>query len=843
MSKKRVFSYLQKRYNYQAQFHSVEKIVLPSSRASVNVVLIDAKEAFKLLLTDPRIKANDYIFGGNDPFAPPKSSQIIGDLHTADAYIKTYKRLIKRPGEQILLPCPLYIDGASTAQFSDHHITAVKVTFGLFTRKARDQPHFWKILGYIPPIAKEKSRGKRILIESKHLEAARATLDAQELEGETDNQAAPPSQDLHTMLAKVLESFVKIQNQGGFKWDLFYNGKVHKGVEFVPFVPFIKCDTDEADKLTGSYTFRGKYVAQLCRYCQCPTLRSDDFMADYPKKNKHQIQKMVNQGRVDELKAMSQQHIQNATYQLQFGCHNNQGVHGATPLEMLHALLLGTFKNLRDEFFRRLKKDSKLADEFDSLAKVMGKFMTRQSARDKPKTQFSNGLRTAKLMAKEYTGILLCMLVAMSCASGRKILGQKKREFGPTFVDDWVLVIETLLQWEEWMKSETMNRKHVKAAKDKHRYIMYLIRKVAKRSKGMGLKTTKFHAILHIADDILNFGVPMEVDTGSNESGHKRVIANAKLTQKNHSNFEEQTEQRLTEIELLELAQQELEGRPLWEYFDGYVHQAQPVPKPEPNVTGGATYRVYMGEDGDCQVQSIRKSEGNSQELVMEDTLLRFIIGLQIAVKDHYKEVPLMTYHKRSGQIFRAAAHYRGEVWRDWVNINWVGHGVIPSKIWGFVDLSELPPNCNVSYGGLNQITTGIYAIVESTNTVDGDYSELISKIATEGIVEGELQFYLADVEAFEEPAFVVPDIGGPENGYLCIRPRSGWARLFETWLEQPDDLDELTQCSYESSEDDIDESDDSSSEGSEGVKSESIASDEDDSGNNSEESSENDDH
>ena len=66
-----------------------------------------------------------------------------------------------------------------------------------------------------------------------------------------------------------------------------------------------------------------------------------------------------------------------------------------------------------------------------------------------------------------------------------------------------------------------MEKKHVKASREKHRYIMYLAKNVAKRAKGMQLKLTKFHTIVHIAKDILNFGVPMEVDTGANESGHK----------------------------------------------------------------------------------------------------------------------------------------------------------------------------------------------------------------------------------------------------------------------------------------------------------------------------------
>ena len=66
---------------------------------------------------------------------------------------------------------------------------------------------------------------------------------------------------------------------------------------------------------------------------------------------------------------------------------------------------------------------------------------------------------------------------------------------------------------------------------------MYIMRNIAKQSKGMGLKTMKFHAIIHMVEDILLFGVPSEVDTGSNESHHKTTKVAAKLTQRKEITF------------------------------------------------------------------------------------------------------------------------------------------------------------------------------------------------------------------------------------------------------------------------------------------------------------------
>ena len=817
LSRERIFAILRERYNMKSNYQHLSKLVLPSSRASVNIVWTDAKDAIISLLTDPRIRANDYIFEGNDPFAPPPNLNYIGDLHTAKAYKKTYEKIITDPTSQILLPVVLYIDGAVTGQFSDHQITAVKFSLGIFNRKARDKAHMWRILGYIPPISKAKSRGERLLIDSMHMDATRARYEAYQNEGQMDGSEVHYSQDLHTMLEKVLKSLVKLQKEG-FNWDLCYNDKVYKDVHFIPFVPFIKCDTDEADKLTGSYTNRTQFVSQLCRYCKCPTNRSDDPFAHYPPKTTAQIRALVNQKRLDDLQDLSQQYIHNACYALRFGLHNKQGVHGATPLEMLHAILLGLFKNLRNEFFIRLGDKSILAEEFDALAKLYGKLLSRQSCRDKPKTKFSNGIRKGKLMAKEYTGILLVMLVLLWLAKGRELVGQKAREFGPTFLQDWILCIETLLEWEQWLKSDQMLKKHVRAAQDRHRIIMYLVRKVAKRSEGMGLKLTKFHAILHIADDIANFGVPMEVDTGALESHHKETIRAAKLTQRVRSTFETQTAQRLMEVHLLELAQEEMKGRPLWDYHNGYYHPPEVAKAERQPTTGGAAFRIFEDGNGVCQISATQKYQAKYPRFMMDDAFLCFFNGLQEAVKPYYNEVIMLTYHFRAGHHFRANVAFRGTVWRDWVWVDWGPDGVLPCKIWGFVDLSQIPPNVGVSYGGLSNVSPGIYAIVECATVMAGDEvvikkrkgkkdehivvpneTELVSRLEIDcAKIDGKLsslRFYLADVEAFKAPAIVVPDVGGPENSYLALHDMTKWAQIFEEWLDCDVDLDEFTRC------------------------------------------------
>ena len=125
------------------------------------------------------------------------------------------------------------------------------------------------------------------------------------------------------------------------------------------------------------------------------------------------------------------------------------------------------------------------------------------------------------------------------------------------------------------------------------------------------------------------------------------------------------------------------------------------------------------------------------------------------------------------------------------------GYGTLPNKLWGFVNLSGLPPTSKVNYGGIKSISPGIYAIVESATMIEDEHSELVLTVETDVVLNAhgevdDLQFYLADVEAFVEPAIVVPDIGGKKNRYLLIMNKSHWRSKFESWLEDPQEWDEM---------------------------------------------------
>jgi hypothetical protein len=90
--------------------------------------------------------------------------------------------------------------------------------------------------------------------KSGHVDAQDYDMD--DKEGQEDGtKDVCKAQDYHTMLDAILMSYLDLQTNG-FIWDLCYRGKTYKDVEFVPFVMFVRCDTDKADVLCGSYKSR-----------------------------------------------------------------------------------------------------------------------------------------------------------------------------------------------------------------------------------------------------------------------------------------------------------------------------------------------------------------------------------------------------------------------------------------------------------------------------------------------------------------------------------------------------------------------------------------------------------
>jgi hypothetical protein len=196
------------------------------------------------------------------------------------------------------------------------------------------------------------------------------------------------------------------------------------------------------------------------------------------------------------------------------------------------------------------------------------------------------------------------------------------------------------------------------------------------------------------------------------KAGHKASKTEAVKTQKRKDKFDEQVSIRLSERHLLELSEAEVDGAGgLWQYFENKHTKV-----PDNRVTGeytieGAQLKVFEDKNGTLQLRDVtRKSTGNKPMLV-EGSFRQFCIGLTGILDNHLTNFSIRITLKGKGVIFRSSLSYHGRIWRDWVMVDWGDDGVLPNKIYGFLDCRELPRNFRLNYGGLDYVDPGIYRV------------------------------------------------------------------------------------------------------------------------------------
>ena len=438
------------------------------------MICFHSRHCIEQLLTDPRLTDKDFTFYDDNSLAPPpENPTYVSELRTGEAYRNGYNAYVTKDN-QVGIGIQWYIDGAVTGQFDNLSITALKLSLSCFSLDYRKKDHAWAILGFVVNYSQGKSRGKRMFADSLHdqaLEELAGTFTG--TEGQVNNKV-PKAQDFHAQLDAILSTHVSLEATG-MLWDLRYRGKMYWNLELVFWTVMVRADTDEAEVLCGKYRSRSKHVKQLCRYCTCPTKEGDSHVGDWERKTIAMIDDLVQNKDLKSLKGISQQYIDNSWYKLRFDPTYDTGIHGACPSEMLHAVHLGLFLYVRECFFAQIGPTSQLAKDIDAVAQELGALFRHNSERDLPNCKFTHGIQAKKkLMAKEYRGVLLLIAAVLRSTKGRELLCKSKHFAQKAHMDDWLLLVETLLQWEAFLCEPEMDLVHVDQLESKNRYIMEL---------------------------------------------------------------------------------------------------------------------------------------------------------------------------------------------------------------------------------------------------------------------------------------------------------------------------------------------------------------------------------
>ena len=322
---------------------------------------------------------------------------------------------------------------------------------------------------------------------------------------------------------------------------------------------FIIGDCKGNDLLNGRKGGHSLLMNGLCRDCDISPDDGDDTCIE-----KELICNFI---RKEDVEGKSEEELNRFSYLPVDNCFAHQcfggcdrGIHGATPAEILHSIQLGLCEYIAESLIMIFTPSS-----IDIISNtVVGIFENshRQSERDLPNlNSFRQGLMSVKsLKAKERFARVYCLFLALSNSYCIKELCKKRKKkcladgdneapmITLAFLRGYTNVIEGTILFHEWLKQDKFLKTDFVVddgnidCRAMMRIKAYLQSfKTFVKRPGNGLKTPKFHQMLHLVDYIIRHGSPMNCDGSRGENfGKTKIKDNAKLTnqQKDTLNFD-----------------------------------------------------------------------------------------------------------------------------------------------------------------------------------------------------------------------------------------------------------------------------------------------------------------
>ena len=502
----------------------------PSGRR-VNIITFDIDGAIFDLLSDRDLmQQSNLIFNNgteNNPFYF-ENKPYYDDLDQSGIYQHTFTKTIQDQSKELLTPLIIYCDETNLDTFSKLTLHPVVITLAIFNRQTRNLSMAWRPIGYLPNFD-EQSCSKKYSADEK-------------------------LSDFHYCFRFIIDGIEQLQKINGLDWTFEfpdYPGKKYTRTLRFP-LSHIVSDAKENDKICGRVENRSTTNC-LCRDCDIKIIDSDNPNI---KCNFHRMSDLE-QMSIENLKEISFKKIKpyNAFSKIDFGA-NPYGINGCTPCEPLHQINGGICERLPETFIQRLSKNQ--VTLLDNHVGHLCTHFSRQSDRSFPNIKpFRRGISSvAKLTANEKIGRLLAIFLTLLTSDFEKLIIDQKgrRTVDNTNVtkitkkeyNDWIHIFEDTLILTSWVYF-TKHPKQVfcggrtSLAAEKIRNFMISYKKIANRTEGMGLKILKFHQLQHLWWVIRMFSCLPNIDSGRNESHHKKKKKIGSLTQKRVEIFDIQT--------------------------------------------------------------------------------------------------------------------------------------------------------------------------------------------------------------------------------------------------------------------------------------------------------------
>lgn len=736
---------LTKRFRMGNQLPQTIKVdLIGGDIPSINVVRFDFKtQLTSLLMNTDLMKSENLDINPDDMFGNAFiPNRRIDDVHSGSWYRDTYKKMITDKGltDTMLVPIILYMDKTQIDTFKHFSLEPVSMTTTLFKREIRNNSNAWRHLGFLHDFQRSKAESTAFRRAFKN----------------------GSIQNVHLQLAKILESFMDAQQNGGLEMHVRIDGQVKYTKVVVPLA-FVVGDCQGQDKLCGQYG--GKTgVKCLSRVCDVSFEESDDPANRCAKRVKRDMVEVLDEQNPEVLNSWSMHTHDNVFCKLDMGA-NSHGIWGSTPLDCTHAFRHGLVKYVLEIFYDKLTVDGCCG--LDEMVRQLHAKARQSAGKDYPRVTFTHGITSLTYMTHaEKVGILMVLVIILATVEGRQILLDNGNFDNERAVLDWLELFELFLCFDAWTHHGKMwtigANPQVPAdeglAVESIVKMLKTLSKTADRAEGNGWKISKFHEQLHLPWYITRYGHPMNYDSGRCEHNHKDLCKRpGKTAQMRHNVFDEQVGQRVTQCLVVE------RGKKVWNLND----DEEPIAN---NSFRATRYIVYREEeDGEVVEGYYMSKKENQGNIEVQDDICAHLLDTFLG-DEETGEIKCFTEFKRNAVLYRSHPNYRsGGLWQDWVYIWFAGPpddgGNYPCKILCFFEV----PNGNGA----------IQALVQCCHRPEARRESVLTETWSLERHQNRDAYQCVDVESFNQTAYVFP-ISATQ--VLVIRPHEQWSDEFASF-------------------------------------------------------------
>ena len=679
-----------------------KNLICPSGRR-VSIITTDIDAILYDLLSNKELcQKENFIFQHGNAENPFKTHEtdIYDDIDQSSIYRNTLYDFNIDQTKQILCPIALYIDETTMDGFGKLSLHPVNMTLLIFNRKTRNSSSAWKTLGYIPNF-NEQYGNKQYSPEQK-------------------------MNDYHYCLRYILDGLEKLIRFKKLNWIFKFNSSnedtYHR--ELVFYLSHVSGDAKGNDLWCSRYNSRTKTIC-IARDCDVKTVDSDNPKIHCNFLKMKNLQNMSN----DELHSLSFRKVKpyNAFWKIDFGS-NPYGINGATPADPLHQINLGIVSRLPEIFMARL--NIACVKVLDSHVSFFGTYFHLQSDRSLPSIGlFKNGISSnAKLTAQEkYDRVYAIYITLLSSEFEKEIVGKLGRKedinFSSSIIthseyNQWINVFEEILILCAWVYFDKHPKVFFKGGRnsivnERMISLMTNIQNVAIRQEGMGYKFLKWHQLLHLWWIIRMFASLLNVDTGRNESHHKKKKNYGRHTQRRIQvlDFQTATIEFNHETLLKGMIKANMDIPTIFELnFDAMIGEEdkdnemyQEKTMNQINKPLGSKFDLIFDYEKNQVILEWKSKKliSKKSNQSISDTILQSIFdklngynqnqpGRRIKKISGFTEL----YLKPNEQLFqlRCCPCYRnGPDWYDWCNVDWGDDvGILPCQILLFLDFNSI---------------------------------------------------------------------------------------------------------------------------------------------------------